>query len=82
MPEKDLITLLSLDDAAKADIIKSRLETEGISCFMKAGRKNSPSPVPSTRPIDLRVYMKDLDRALTLISDDYAESKNLPENNS
>ena len=65
---KEIITLLSLDDLAEANIIKSKLETEGIACFMNNSRKSLNSK--SSKPIDIRVYMQDLDKALHLIEED------------
>lgn len=72
MPE-DLITLLSLDDLTQANIIKNKLETEGIECYMNDKAKGGQ--VRKQKFVDLRVNMKDLDRALKLIENDYRETE-------
>ncbi len=68
MPEKELITLVSIA-SGEADAVRKKLETEGISCFMKSDRRKSRRK-PAGKPVDIRVYMKDLDRALLLIADE------------
>jgi hypothetical protein len=79
MSKKELITLLSLDDAAQAGQILSKLETEGIECFMKTRRKRfTEAAAPPGKPVDIRVYMKDLDRALQLIAEEPHEKKDPP----
>lgn len=78
MTEDELITLLSLDDFSEATILKTKLETEGIPCFMNNKRTAIPEKTIMQRHFDLRVYMKDLDKALILIADDYKEGHNEP----
>jgi hypothetical protein len=79
MSKKELITLLSLDDAAQAGQILSKLETEGIECFMKTRRTRfTEAAAPPGKPVDIRVYMKDLDRALQLIAEEPHEQKEPP----
>jgi hypothetical protein len=68
MQEKELITLVSIT-SDQAEGIRNKLETEGITCFMKS-RHGKSKKLPEDKPVDIRVYMKDLDRALSLISDD------------
>jgi putative signal transducing protein len=70
MTEEEMITLMSLDDVAEATIIKNKLETEGIACFMNNKRGSIPSKTVDRRNIDIRVYLKDLDKALKMIADD------------
>ena len=71
MTEEETITLMSLDDAAEATIIKTKLETKGIACFMNKKRNPIPEKVMKQRHFDLSVYMKDLDKALKLIEEDF-----------
>lgn len=80
MPNKDLITLLSVEDEGQFETIRTRLEAEGISCFLKARRKavQDLDVKDGPKPVDIRVYLKDLDRALQLISDDPTEKKDEP----
>jgi len=70
MTKEETITLLSLNDAAEANIIKNKLETEGIACFMNNQRNPVASKMADKRNIDLRVYLKDLDKALKMIAGD------------
>ena len=72
---EELITLMSLDDVAQANVIKTKLETEGIACFMNNCTKSISAKRTRNRIIDLRVYMRDLDKALQLISDEIKEGK-------
>jgi len=80
MPNKDLITLLSVEADGHFETIRTRLEAEVLSCFLHARRKAvldlDAKDVP--KPVDIRVYLKDLDRALQLISDDPTEKKEEP----
>lgn len=70
---EEIITLMSLDDLAEANIIKTKLETEGIACFMNNRKKSIPArSANQSGNIDIRVYHKDLDQALKLISEDLA----------
>ncbi|HKR03882.1 MAG TPA: DUF2007 domain-containing protein [Bacteroidia bacterium] len=70
MTKEETITLLSLNDAAEATIIKKKLETEGITCFVNNQKGAVPAKTAEKRNIDLRVYLKDLDKALKMISED------------
>jgi hypothetical protein len=71
MTEEETITLLSLKDASEASVIKLKLETEGIACFMDSSKSNQVnSKIGPRRSVDLRVYLKDLDKALKMINDD------------
>ncbi len=69
----ETITLISLEDAAEANIIKNKLETEGIICFINNKRGPVPVKVIDRRSIDIKVYFKDLDHALKMIDDDYRD---------
>lgn len=71
---KDTITLLSLVDLTEANIIKTKLETQGIACFMNNKRHPVPSKAAAMGNIDIKVYMKDLDKALKLIAEDIKEN--------
>ena len=71
MTEEETITLLSLNDAAEANVIKFKLETEGITCFVGNSQRNQVnSKTSAKRGVDLRVYLKDLDKALKMINDE------------
>ena len=70
---EETITLMSLDDVSEASIIKTKLETEGIACFMNNIRNPVPEKLAKKRNIDLSVYLKDLDKALHLIEKDFKE---------
>lgn len=70
MTEEEMITLMSLDDAAQASIIKIKLETQGIACIMNNQRGPVSAKTAEKRSIDLRVYLKDLDKALKMIGED------------
>lgn len=68
---EETITLMSLDDLVEANIIKTKLETEGIVCFMNNKRNSVPAKSVAGSSIDIKVYLKDLDKALQLIADDH-----------
>ena len=71
MTEEETITLLSLNDAAEASVIKFKLETGGIACFMGSSQRDHlNSKTSAKRGVDLRVYLKDLDKALKVINDE------------
>lgn len=72
---EETITLMSLNDMAQATVIKTKLETEGIACFMNDKKANTSVKVSLRKKIDIKVYMKDLDKALSLIGDDLSEEK-------
>ncbi|GEM_PF-2951769 len=73
MTSDELITLVSLSDLTEAHIVRNKLETQGIPCFInEKGLRKIKSTVQT---IDIRVYLKDLDKALKLISDDAVETK-------
>ncbi|MFI5219266.1 MAG: putative signal transducing protein [Bacteroidia bacterium] len=67
---EEIITLMSLDNVAEANIIKTKLETQGIACFMNNRKSLPQKSISPVQNIDIRVYHKDLDHALKLISDD------------
>lgn len=67
---EEIITLLSLDDAGAASVIKTKLETQGITCFMNKKTHPIPRKIMEQRNIDIRVYLKDLDKALLLIAEE------------
>jgi hypothetical protein len=70
MTEDEMITLMSLNDAGKANIIKDKLETEGIICVVNNPKGPVPAKTANKRSIDLRVFLKDLDKALKMIEED------------
>lgn len=72
---EETITLMSLNDIAQANVIKTKLETQGIACFMNDKKGNATVKVSLRKKIDIKVYMKDLDKALSLIGDDLSEEK-------
>ena len=74
---EEIITLMSLDNVAEANIIKNKLETKGITCFMNNRKSLQQKSISPLQNIDIRVYHKDLDQALKLISDDLAGESNV-----
>ncbi|MCC6384630.1 MAG: hypothetical protein LC117_04410 [Bacteroidia bacterium] len=69
---EELITLLSLEDVKKASALKSKLEQEGIECHLDKGWKTSA--VKLKKPIEFRIELRNLQKALQIIEDD-AESE-------
>jgi hypothetical protein len=67
---EETITLMSLADLEEATLIKTRLETKGITCFMNNKQKPLPLKPVEKRHYDIKVFMKDLDKALQVIEEE------------
>ncbi len=67
MDAKDLLTVYTLSDPIKAEIIKNFLHAEGIRCFLE-GVNQAAEPGLTALEIKVQVPAPDADRARKLIA--------------
>jgi hypothetical protein len=68
MDFQDPVTVYTLTDIAKAEIIKNYLISEGIQCILDSESAFNPVGLPIAMEIAVLVPAKDADRATRLIS--------------
>jgi hypothetical protein len=74
MDIKDLVTVFSLSNPTKAEIIKNYLQTEGIQCFLD-GINQAAEPGLIALEIRVQVAAANADRARKLIESHEARHK-------
>ncbi len=66
MEPNDLVTVYSVSDPVKAEIIKNALRNEGIRCFLEGANQGSFGELV-TFPIKIQVAASDADKAARFI---------------
>jgi hypothetical protein len=66
MSAQDPVTVHTVSDAPKAQIIKNALEAEGIACVLAGIEQASTAALPGTQ-VQIQVSAADAERALALI---------------
>lgn len=67
MKSKDLVTVYTLADPVKAEIMKNALEKEGIRCFLEGVNRATTGLALATFGLDIQVPAKQAARARKFI---------------
>ncbi len=66
----DLVTIGRFIDPIAAEFARSRLEADGLTCFIQGGGLGSLLPTATVFPILLQVRMADADRAAEILAEE------------
>ena len=66
----DLVTIGRFIDPIAAELARSRLESDGLICFVQGGGLGSLLPTATVFPILLQVRAADVDRAAEILDED------------
>ena len=65
----DLVTIGRFSDPFAAEFARSRLEADGLTCFVQGGGLGSLLPTATVFPILLQVRVADIDRAAEILAE-------------
>ena len=66
----DLVTVGRFIDPIAAEFARSRLESDGLTCFVQGGGLGSLLPTATVFPILLQVRAEDADRAAEILAEE------------
>ena len=80
MAPDDLVTVGRFIDPVAAQFARSRLESDGLVCFVQGGGIGSLLPTATVFPILLQVRVADAERAAELLAEEGEQSGIAPSN--